>query len=104
MNRLDIWRRRLHSEERHRFCEPPSWNLVASDDEWTSPIVAEVGPDGCMWVVDWYSFIVQHNPTPAVRMGERERLKQITMNPAASIAAVPKNGKIGKTRSTSIND
>jgi putative heme-binding domain-containing protein len=42
-----------------------SWNLVASDDEWSGPIMAEVGPDGNMWVIDWYNFIVQHNPTPA---------------------------------------
>ena len=41
-----------------------SWNLVASDDEWTSPILAEVGPDGNVWVIDWYNYIVQHNPTP----------------------------------------
>jgi putative membrane-bound dehydrogenase-like protein len=41
------------------------WNLVASDDEWVAPIDAQVGPDGHMWVIDWYSFIVQHNPTPA---------------------------------------
>src|SRR3954470_22449903 len=41
-----------------------AWNLVASDDEWTSPILAEVGPDGYVWVIDWYNFIVQHNPTP----------------------------------------
>ena len=40
------------------------WNLVASDDEWTAPISAEVGPDGHVWVIDWYNFIVQHNPTP----------------------------------------
>jgi putative membrane-bound dehydrogenase-like protein len=40
------------------------WNLVASDDEWTAPIVAEVGPDGQVWVIDWYNYIVQHNPTP----------------------------------------
>jgi hypothetical protein len=40
------------------------WNLVASDDEWTSPIMAEVGPDGNVWFIDWYNFIVQHNPTP----------------------------------------
>lgn len=39
-------------------------NLVASDDEWTAPIVAEVGPDGYVWIVDWYNYIVQHNPTP----------------------------------------
>ncbi|MFM8413516.1 MAG: c-type cytochrome, partial [Planctomycetota bacterium] len=37
----------------------------ASDDEWTAPIQAEVGPDGQVWVIDWYNFIVQHNPTPA---------------------------------------
>jgi uncharacterized protein len=41
-----------------------AWNLVASDDEWTSPILAEVGPDGQVWTIDWYNFIVQHNPTP----------------------------------------
>jgi putative membrane-bound dehydrogenase-like protein len=41
-----------------------AWNLAASDDEWTSPIVGEVGPDGNVWMIDWYNFIVQHNPTP----------------------------------------
>ncbi len=40
------------------------WNLVAGTDEWNAPIAAEVGPDGNMWVIDWYAFIVQHNPTP----------------------------------------
>ena len=39
-------------------------NLVASDDEWTAPISAEVGPDGNVWVIDWYNYIVQHNPVP----------------------------------------
>ncbi|HVX10593.1 MAG TPA: PVC-type heme-binding CxxCH protein [Pirellulales bacterium] len=40
-------------------------NLLGSDDEWTAPIMAEVGPDGQVWVIDWYNYIVQHNPTPA---------------------------------------
>jgi uncharacterized protein len=39
-------------------------NLFASDDEWTAPIMSEVGPDGNVWVIDWYNYIVQHNPTP----------------------------------------
>ncbi len=39
-------------------------NLVASDDQWSAPIAAEVGPDGNVWVIDWYNYIVQHNPTP----------------------------------------
>lgn len=41
------------------------FNLLASDDEWAAPIMAEVGPDGHVWVIDWYNYIVQHNPTPA---------------------------------------
>ena len=40
------------------------WNLCASRDDWAAPIDAQVGPDGHMWVVDWYNIIVQHNPTP----------------------------------------
>ena len=39
-------------------------SFAASDDEWTSPICAEVGPDGALWVIDWYNYVVQHNPTP----------------------------------------
>ena len=41
------------------------WNLLASDDEWCAPIDAQVGPDGHVWILDWYNYIVQHNPTPA---------------------------------------
>ncbi len=39
-------------------------NFAASDDEWTAPVCAEVGPDGALWVSDWYNYIIQHNPTP----------------------------------------
>jgi len=42
-------------------------NLLASDDEWTAPVMAEVGPDGHVWFIDWYNYIVQHNPTPKGR-------------------------------------
>lgn len=41
------------------------FNLVSSDDEWTGPIMAEVGPDGHVWFIDFYNYIIQHNPTPA---------------------------------------
>ncbi|GAB2781243.1 hypothetical protein GCM10027275_26070 [Rhabdobacter roseus] len=40
------------------------FNLLAGADEWVSPVFAQVGPDGAVWVADWYSFIIQHNPTP----------------------------------------
>ena len=42
-------------------------NLLASTDEWMSPIFADVGPDGAIWVIDFYSFIIQHNPTPSIQ-------------------------------------
>lgn len=43
------------------------FNLLASTDEWMSPIYADIGPDGAVWVIDFYSFIIQHNPTPNQR-------------------------------------
>ena len=46
------------------FTSTSPCNLIASDDEWSAPIAAEVGPDGNVWVLDWYNYIVQHNPTP----------------------------------------
>ena len=46
------------------FRSSSPFNLLASDDEWSAPIMAEVGPDGAIWVIDWYNYIVQHNPTP----------------------------------------
>ncbi len=53
------------NQEGSDFHSYSPFNLLASDDEWTAPIMAEVGPDGNVWVIDWYNYIVQHNPTPA---------------------------------------
>jgi uncharacterized protein len=46
------------------YAEKDGWNLMASDDEWFGPVDAQTGPDGAVWVADWYNFIIQHNPTP----------------------------------------
>jgi len=43
------------------YTEKDGWNLMASSDEWFGPVHAEVGPDGALWVADWYNFIIQHN-------------------------------------------
>ncbi|WP_110358606.1 PVC-type heme-binding CxxCH protein [Arenibacter sp. ARW7G5Y1] len=51
------------------YTESDYWNLFASADEWVSPVAAKVGPDGAVWVLDWYNFIVQHNPTPTEERG-----------------------------------
>ncbi len=38
--------------------------FLGSTDEWTAPIQAMVGPDGALWMIDWYNYIIQHNPIP----------------------------------------
>ncbi|MCA8948995.1 MAG: ThuA domain-containing protein, partial [Planctomycetes bacterium] len=42
-------------------------NLYDSADAWSAPVFADVGPDGAVWICDWYNIIVQHNPTPTRR-------------------------------------
>ena len=44
-------------------------NLMASFDQYTSPIQAKTGPDGQVWVLDWSNLIIQHNPTPSLARG-----------------------------------
>ena len=46
-----------------------AFNIYASSDEWNSPVHAEVGPDGAIWVADFQNFIIQHNPTPSLERG-----------------------------------
>ncbi len=36
-------------------------NLFASADAWSAPVAARSGPDGAVWVADWYDPIIQHN-------------------------------------------
>ncbi|PYJ84002.1 MAG: hypothetical protein DME22_14210 [Verrucomicrobia bacterium] len=40
---------------------------LVTEPEWMSPIFAEVGPDGAVWMIDFYSFVIQHNPTPSIQ-------------------------------------
>ncbi len=51
-------------KSKHRYKARNAYSFVASADEWFSPVAAEVGPDGNLWIADWYNFIIQHNPTP----------------------------------------
>ncbi len=40
------------------------WSLMASRDAWAAPVQVKVGPDGAIWVADFYTLVAQHNPTP----------------------------------------
>jgi putative membrane-bound dehydrogenase-like protein len=37
-------------------------NLYASADAWSAPVAAAPGPDGAVWIADWYSPVCNHNP------------------------------------------
>lgn len=54
------WRvNRLHGKSRS--------NIFASTDAWTAPLKVRTGPDGALWVLDWYNYVFLHNPmTPAI--------------------------------------
>jgi putative heme-binding domain-containing protein len=39
-------------------------DFMNSSDEWFRPIAIHFGPDGCLYVVDWYNKIISHNEVP----------------------------------------
>jgi putative heme-binding domain-containing protein len=39
-------------------------DLLVSKDPWFRPIAVHSGPDGCLYVVDWYNEIISHNEVP----------------------------------------
>ena len=36
-------------------------DLLKSDDDWFRPVNIEFGPDGCLYIADWYNKVVSHN-------------------------------------------
>ncbi len=36
-------------------------DFIQSSDEWFRPVSIHLGPDGCLYVVDWYNKIISHN-------------------------------------------
>ncbi len=37
---------------------------MQSSDEWFRPVALRLGPDGCLYIVDWYNKIISHNEVP----------------------------------------
>ena len=40
------------------------WSFMSARDAWVAPVQVKVGPDGAIWVSDFYTLVAQHNPTP----------------------------------------
>lgn len=35
-------------------------DFFASEDQWCRPVMTRTGPDGCLWIVDMYRFMIEH--------------------------------------------
>lgn len=49
-------------------------DLVVSGDEWFRPVALSMGPDGCLYIVDWYNKIISHNEVPR-NHPERDKIR-----------------------------
>ena len=56
----------------HRAPDEQRSEFFASTDNWFRPVQARTGPDGALWVVDMYRFVIEHP-----RWIPPERLKQL---------------------------
>ncbi len=59
---------KINAIKMHR--DGPGWKLeklpefMESSDLWFRPVATAIGPDGCLYVVDWYNKIISHNEVP----------------------------------------
>ncbi|PYM15652.1 MAG: hypothetical protein DME18_03760 [Verrucomicrobia bacterium] len=42
----------------------PLPDFLLSSDPWFRPVAITFGPDGCLYIVDWYNKIISHNEVP----------------------------------------
>ncbi|MEI6873325.1 MAG: family 16 glycoside hydrolase, partial [Verrucomicrobiota bacterium] len=59
---------KINAVKMHR--DGPRWRLeqlpdfVSSSDPWFRPVAITMGPDGCVYIVDWYNLVISHNEVP----------------------------------------
>lgn len=47
---------------RYRYEKLP--DFITTDDKWFRPVALHFGPDGALYIVDWYNKIISHNEVP----------------------------------------
>jgi hypothetical protein len=60
------------SGERYTYRKGP--DLLASGDKAFRPVAIQFGPDGCLYVVDWYNKVISHNEVPR-NHPDRDRIR-----------------------------
>lgn len=62
-------------------------DLLTSKDDWFRPVNMEFGPDGCLYIADWYNKIISHNELPTTHPdrdknhGRIWRIRHISQKP-----------------------
>ena len=44
----------------HRAADERSSEFLASTDNWFRPVQVRTGPDGALWIVDMYRYVIEH--------------------------------------------
>ncbi len=51
-------------------------NIFGSVDAWSAPLKVRTGPEGGLWVLDWYNYLFLHNPaSPATNAAYRNPMR-----------------------------
>ena len=59
-----------------RMPGPMNSNIFASTDGWSAPMQVRTGPEGGLYVLDWYNYLFLHNPaSPATNAAWRNVLR-----------------------------
>ncbi len=85
-------------------------DLLTSEDKYFRPVNMEFGPDGCLYVADWYNKIISHNeipttdPTRDKSHGRIWRIRHISQQPREipDFYAMPTPELVGWLKSPSL--
>ncbi len=84
-------------------------DFLTCDDEWFRPIAISFGPDGCLYITDWYNKIISHNEVPRKHpdrdktRGRVWRVRHVsqTARDVPDIAAMPDAALVAQLKSDS---
>jgi putative heme-binding domain-containing protein len=98
-NRINADRIEWHGSSPKGIAAP---DFVWSEDNWFRPVDIELGPDGALYVADFYNRIIGHYEVPLTHPGrdrERGRIWRIVFR-GANGAAPPLPSSVDRTKST----
>jgi putative heme-binding domain-containing protein len=78
-------------------------DFVKSDDPWFRPVDLELGPDGALYIADFYNRIIGHYEVPLDHPGrdrERGRIWRVVYKGKDGKGAVPKTPRPDETKAT----